>query len=72
MESIFVVLFLLSVGVSVGLWQRKQFWREEYLNCLREELEDREIHYRNPKSGSFEYEAEYQLGIHLEEERMRD
>ncbi len=60
MESIFVVLFLLSVGVSVGLWQRKQFWREEYLNCLRDELEDREERFQ------------YELGVHLEEERMRD
>jgi len=60
MEGIFVVLFLLSVGVNVGLWQRKQFWKEEYLNCLREELEDRQMQY------------EYELGVHLEEERMKE
>ena len=60
MEGIFVVLFLLSVGVNVGLWQRKQFWKEENLNCLREELEDRQMQY------------EYELGVHLEEERMKE
>jgi hypothetical protein len=53
MESIFVVLFLLSVGVSVGLWQRKQFWKEEYYACLRDALREEVEDGRLQRSGSF-------------------
>ena len=40
MESVFVVLFLLSVGVLSAVWHRKQFWKEEYYACLRDALRE--------------------------------
>ena len=53
MESIFVVLFLLSVGVLSAVWHRKQFWKEEYYACLRDALREEVEDGRLQRSGSF-------------------
>ena len=33
MTNIFVVLFLISSGVLIAVWHRKQYWKEEYHAC---------------------------------------
>ena len=63
-----------------GEWKRTALLKDIYIQgcfdsvetLVAQQLSDKETHYRNPKSGSFEYEAEYQLGVHLEEERMKE
>ena len=57
----------------------KSIYIQECLNSVdtlvSQQLSDKDLNYPvqdSPKSGSFEYEAEYQLGIHLEEERMKE
>lgn len=40
MESVFVVLFVVSVGVLSAVWHRKQYWKEEYYACLRDALRE--------------------------------
>ena len=33
MANIFVVSFLISSGVLIAVWHRKQYWKEEYYAC---------------------------------------